>query len=248
MDSPTTTHTSPPRSEWLSQRPRSAHPRIDVRRPPLIDRHPPGSVLQFLRKSPLSLASFDSSGDKLSAAAGYTRSPPQWARHQRRGQLFAAGAEGNFRLPHLSTGPPKKIVLPSGEIGGHRRRSAKGPCVDGSGLARRIFTLRRWSERPCVRPVCAVHVTAGHNALRGAGPDQKHAFGDAVARVGCPDRRIDRRCIKCCSPFQPLRHTGMPGVISFTPRERRVPCSVRSSPSSPRLSWRACWQALWQRP
>jgi len=37
-----------------------------------------------------------------------------------------------------------------------------GPCVDGSGLARRIFTLRRWSERPCVRPSCAVHMTAGH--------------------------------------------------------------------------------------
>ena len=31
-----------------------------------------------------------------------------------------------------------------------------GPCVDGSGLARRIFTLQRWSVQPCVRPVCAV--------------------------------------------------------------------------------------------
>jgi hypothetical protein len=85
-----------------------------------------------------------------------------------------------------------------------------GPCVDGSGLARRIFTLRRWSELPCVRPVSAVHTTAGHNALRGSGPDQKHAFEDAMAHVGCPDRRIDRHCIKCCSPSQPLRHTGCP--------------------------------------
>jgi hypothetical protein len=76
----------------------------------------------------------------------------------------------------------------------------EGPCVDGSGLASGIFTLRRWSERPCVRPVDAVHMTAGHNALRGSGPDQKHAFEDAMAHVGCPDRRIDRRCIKCCSP------------------------------------------------
>jgi transposase len=33
--------------------------------------------------------------------------------------------------------------------------------------------LRRWSELPCVRPACAVHMTAGHNALRGSGPDQK---------------------------------------------------------------------------
>lgn len=87
---------------------------------------------------------------------------------------------------------------------------AHGPCVDGSGLARRIFTLQYWSEQLCVRPVCAVHITAGHNALRGSGPGQKHAFKDAMAQVGCPDRRIDRHCITCCSPFQPLRYTGCP--------------------------------------
>jgi hypothetical protein len=54
--------------------------------------------------------------------------------------------------------------------------------------------------RPCVRPVSAVRMTAGHNALRGSGPGQKLAFADAVALVGCPDRRIDRLCITCCSP------------------------------------------------
>src|SRR5580698_4309088 len=32
--------------------------------------------------------------------------------------------------------------------------------------------LQHWSVRPCVRPLSAVHVTAGHNALRGSGPDQ----------------------------------------------------------------------------
>jgi integrase len=32
------------------------------------------------------------------------------------------------------------------------------------------------------------HKTAGHNALRGSGPGQKHAFEHAVALVGCPDR------------------------------------------------------------
>src|SRR5512132_3569320 len=74
------------------------------------------------------------------------------------------------------------------------------PCVDGSELARRIFTARRWSVQPCVRPVSAVHMTAGHNALRGSGPGQKPAFDNALAHVGCPDRRIDRLCITCCSP------------------------------------------------
>ena len=34
------------------------------------------------------------------------------------------------------------------------------PCVDGSELAREIFTLRCWSVQPCVRPVGAVHMTA----------------------------------------------------------------------------------------
>ena len=56
----------------------------------------------------------------------------------------------------------------------------------------------------------AVHVSAGHNALRGSGPGQKLAFDNAVARVGCPDHRIDRFCITCCSPSQPLHHAGSP--------------------------------------
>src|SRR6516225_6809305 len=74
--------------------------------------------------------------------------------------------------------------------------SALPPCVDGSELARRIFTLQVWSVHPCVRPVCAVHMTAGHNALRGSGPGQKAAFEDAVAQVGCPDRRIDGSALR----------------------------------------------------
>src|SRR5208282_2670005 len=36
--------------------------------------------------------------------------------------------------------------------------------------------VQDWSVRPCVRPLSAVHVTAGHNALRGSGPGQKDAF------------------------------------------------------------------------
>ena len=44
------------------------------------------------------------------------------------------------------------------------------PCVDGSVLASQNFTSQRWSVQPCVRPVDAVHMTAGHNALRGSGP------------------------------------------------------------------------------
>jgi hypothetical protein len=38
---------------------------------------------------------------------------------------------------------------------------------------------QQWSEQPCVRPVSAVHLTAGHNARRGSGPGQKLAFDNA---------------------------------------------------------------------
>src|SRR5213080_45047 len=57
------------------------------------------------------------------------------------------------------------------------------PCVDGSELARTFLTPQAWSVQPCVRPVCAVHMIAGHNALRGSGPGQKPAFENAVAQV-----------------------------------------------------------------
>src|SRR6476646_2499513 len=65
------------------------------------------------------------------------------------------------------------------------RHVRKVPCVDGSGLAREIFTSQAWSVLPCVRPVGGVHMTAGHNALRGSGPGQKRAFDDAMAAVIC---------------------------------------------------------------
>src|ERR1700751_1184754 len=82
------------------------------------------------------------------------------------------------------------------------------PCVDGSELATTFFTPAGWSVQPCVRPFGAVHMTAGHNALRGSGPGQDRAFKDSVALMGCPDRRIDRLCITCCSSSQPSHHTG----------------------------------------
>src|ERR1700686_125551 len=79
--------------------------------------------------------------------------------------------------------------------------------------------LQHWSVQPCVRPVGAVRMTAGHNALRGSGPGQKPAFDYAMALVGCPDRRIDRLCITCCSPSQPSHHAGCP-ARSHLPRKR----------------------------
>src|SRR5450830_858124 len=87
--------------------------------------------------------------------------------------------------------------------------------------------LQHWSVQPCVRPLSAAHVAAGHNALRGSGPSHKHAFDNAMAQVGCPDRRIDRLCITCCSPFPTFTSRRMSDAISFTPQVRRVACSAR---------------------
>src|SRR5258706_4259755 len=82
-----------------------------------------------------------------------------------------------------------------------------------------LHGLQHWSVQPCVRPFNAGHMTAGHNAHRGSGPDQTLAFDNAMARVGCPDRRIDRLCITCCSPSQPSHHAGCPARFRL-PRKR----------------------------
>src|SRR3954464_15151064 len=71
------------------------------------------------------------------------------------------------------------------------------------GLSSRV---QAWSGAAMCSAFSAVHMTAGHNALRGSGPGQKLAFDYALAQVGCPDRRIDRLCITCCLPSQPSHH------------------------------------------
>ena len=95
-----------------------------------------------------------------------------------------------------------------GQRGGARPKSAMcGRLRVGKSF---FHVLQHWSVQPCVRPFSAVHMTAGHNALRGSGPDQQLAFENAMAHVGCPDRRIDRLCIACCSPSQPSHRASCP--------------------------------------
>src|SRR5438067_50888 len=93
------------------------------------------------------------------------------------------------------------------EFGVADHRECTGHMCGRLRLARTFLTPQAWSVQPCVRPVCAVHMTAGHNALRGSGPGQKPAFENAVAQVGCSDRRIDRLCITCCSSSPTLHIT-----------------------------------------
>src|ERR1039457_6377233 len=87
-----------------------------------------------------------------------------------------------------------------------------------------LHVLQHWSVQPCVRPFNAAHMTAGHNALRGSGPDQKLAFDNAMAQVGCPDRRIDPALHYVLFALPTFTSRRLSGAISFTPQARRVPC------------------------
>jgi hypothetical protein len=61
-----------------------------------------------------------------------------------------------------------------------------------------------------------------------------------MAQVGCPDRRIDRHCITCCSPSQPLRRAGMTGTISLSRERRRFLVALAPGHHCPAIL-RACW-------
>jgi hypothetical protein len=55
--------------------------------------------------------------------------------------------------------------------------------------------LQHWSGAVMCPACLCGDKAAGHNALRGSGPNQKHAFKDALTQAGSPDPRIDLVCI-----------------------------------------------------
>jgi hypothetical protein len=67
--------------------------------------------------------------------------------------------------------------------------------VDGA-LARAFLTsLQSWSGAvTCPACLCG-REAAGHNALRGSGPNQKHALESALTHTGSPDSCNDLVCI-----------------------------------------------------
>ena len=121
-------------------------------------------------------------------------------------------------------------------------------CVDGSELARTFFTFAALvGALVCYGPLDAVHTTAGHNALRGSGPDRKPAFDNAWGQLGCPDRRIDRLCITCCSSSQPSHHAGCPARSRLCRKRDGFLIVLALGHRSPMPSGRSCWQARWRR-
>src|SRR5205823_119905 len=66
--------------------------------------------------------------------------------------------------------------------------------------------LQHWSGAVmCPACLCGGEA-AGHNALRGSGPNRKHAFKDAMTQTGSPDPRIDLVCITSSCPRQFLQN------------------------------------------
>src|SRR5438067_13406504 len=116
--------------------------------------------------------------------------------------------------------------------------------------------LQHWSGAiMCPACLCG-REAAGHNALRGSGPNQKHAFKDALTHTGCPDPRIDLVCItssvlansfkrhgRCLSHLleslwltQPVYSTSMPGSGRRPQHQKRTLRNVASMSALPPIT------------
>ena len=73
------------------------------------------------------------------------------------------------------------------------------------GMSKRchVWTAPVWQEefRSQAQPLGAVHMTAGHDALReSSGLGQKHPFDDAMAQVGCTGRGSTGSALRAVRP------------------------------------------------
>jgi hypothetical protein len=113
------------------------------------------------------------------------------------------------------------------------------PCVNGSKLAREIFTSRCWSVQRCVRPVSAAHKAAGPNAQGSLKSPHltMHWHMWVVLIAGSTGSAL--RAVRPPN----LHITPNVGAIPVTPQVRRVPCSDHPWPAWPTPFLRSCWQA-----
>jgi hypothetical protein len=101
---------------------------------------------------------------------------------------------------------------------------------------------RTWSVQPCVRPLSAVRMTAGHNALRGSGPGQNLAF----------EMQWHEWVVLTAGSTGSALRAVRPPNLHITPDSRRDlatvsrrpgNCTARPEPSVPRPFGQAYWQA-----
>src|SRR5262249_38891848 len=141
----------------------------------------------------------------LQSKAGYIDARP----HIRQLDESSCNARLDHTLGHVWTAPPWQELSEllqhwSGAVMCGRRRLGKN-FLSCCSIGR---------VRSCVRPVLCGGEAAGHNALRGSGPNQKHAFKDALTQTGSPDPRIDLVCITSSCPRQFLQ-TSNAVVVSW---------------------------------
>ena len=150
-------------------------------------------------------------------------------------------ASGQSR-PWGDAGPMSGLPLESGRVAEHPWTSQKCHVWTAPSWQELSSRKQHWSVQPCVRSLDAVHMTAGHNALRGSGPDQQFAFKNAMAHMGCLIG--DRPALHCVLFALPtITSRQLSGAISFIAQARRVPCIARPLPSWPRPFGRSCWRA-----
>jgi hypothetical protein len=68
-----------------------------------------------------------------------------------------------------------------------------------------LTQLQHWSGAVMCPACLCGREAAGHNALRGSGPNQKHAFKDALTQAASPDPRVDLVYITSSCPRQFLQ-------------------------------------------
>ncbi len=106
---------------------------------------------------------------------------PEWSARLK----HARSGKGQHRLArHNVTDGRVAQELPFPRAAAERQEIAVcGRLSFGKGF---LEALHRWSVRPCVRPVGAVRMTAGHNAFREDGSRPKTRARSASAIVGFP--------------------------------------------------------------
>jgi len=114
-----------------------------------------------------------------------------------------------------------------------RREHRNGPCVDGSELARTFFTSADWSVQPCVRPLSAVHMTAGHTSIS----TSRSAM--AAPSISPPPAAASMSAATWCHVDRERRSSGK--------------CRISSRTSASVLAWwsgatsqPACWTGNWR--
>ena len=127
-------------------------------------------------------------------------------------------------------------------IEAHRCRTAMGPCMDGSPLARGNLSVRScWLVRPCIRPVdAAFHAPRAIMPFARLRSRSKARIRDARPQWVFLIRRFQPAlCISSCPPFPTSSAMARP-VSSM---RCSAPDSAHRLSLTPRPSAQFCWRA-----